>query len=114
MARSRVPDALTRRHWIQKEMAPPEALAIADAYLEEGRRIDALVFLRKADASDRLRELAATAIEEGDAFLLRAVAQQLGEEPDPEEWERLAGAAERAGLEEYGHTARRQAEVHES
>lgn len=107
----KLPDPLVRRHWLQKDMSASEALAVADAYLEEGRQMEAVAFLAKAEADDRLAELAEAAVAQGDAFLLRAVAQARRQEPEPAQWLALADAAERAGLAEYAHTARRQAEV---
>ncbi len=113
MARSRIPDPLTRRHLIERELAPAQALAIAEAYLAQGRSVEALEFLRKAGAEDRLQALRRQAVEEGDAFLLRAVAAQLGVEPEGREWRALALAAEAAGKPVYAAQARRHAEVGE-
>jgi hypothetical protein len=111
MARSRIPDPLSRRHLVERELAPAQALAIAEAYLEQGRRVEALEFLRKAGARERLEALRREAVLGGDAFLLRAVAAQLGVEPDRQEWRALAEAAEAAGLGAYAAEARRHAEV---
>jgi hypothetical protein len=111
MARSKIPDPLSRRHLIERELAPAQALAIAEAYLEQGRSVEALDFLRKAGARERLEALRREAVQVGDAFLLRAAAAQLGGEPEREEWRALAEAAEAAGRSAYAAEARRHAEV---
>ena len=113
MARPAIPDPLERRHLIERELAPARALAIAEAYLEQGREIEALEFLRKGEDSGRLAELRRRALERGDAFLLRAVARAMGQPPQREEWSTLAAAAESAGNERYALDARRQAEREE-
>jgi len=110
MAKSRIPSALDRRHLIERELSEANALAIADAYLAEGRSIEALDFLAKANARDRLAELRAQALEAGDAFLLRAVARAMHEPPVRVEWGRVAAAAEAVGKQRYASEARRQAE----
>ncbi len=81
MARSKIPGPLERRHLVERNLGEPRALQIAEAYLAEGRSIEAVDFLRIGDATDRLRELRRQAVESGDAFLLRAVATATGEEP---------------------------------
>ena len=69
MARGKIPDPLTRRHWIQKEMDPAQALATAEAYLAEGRRMDALAFLAKAGADVIRRETFGSALMVGEEAL---------------------------------------------
>ncbi len=113
MASSAIPNALERRHLIERELAPAKALAVAEAYLGEGRVLEALDFLRRGEADERLTELRGTAIESGDAFLLRAVATAQGRPAEAAEWGSLAEAAERLGKERYAHDARRQAEREE-
>jgi hypothetical protein len=110
MARSRIPDPLTRRHLVERALPEAEAMAIADAYLADGRTTEAVDFLRVARAQDRLRELRAEAVSSGDAFLLRSVAQAMAAPPRREEWRALAAAAEAAGKQRYAGEARRQAE----
>lgn len=110
MAKSQIPNALDRRHLVEREMAPAQAQRIADAYLAEGRTIEALDFLRKAGASERISELRREAIATGDAFLLRSVAGLASERPSPEEWSALADAAAAAGRHQYAEQARRQAQ----
>jgi hypothetical protein len=108
VADTKIPGPLERRHLLERDLDAPAALALAEAYLAEGRREEAAQFLEKAGARDRLEALAEEAIGEGDAFLLRAIADLTGNEPDPETWERVAAAAEAAGKLRYAATARRQ------
>jgi hypothetical protein len=110
VARSKLPDPLARRHLVEREMPAAQALGLADAYLGEGRRVEAVDFLRKAGAGERLVALRAEAIADGDAFLLRRVADSMNEAPTREEWQELARAAERAGKDGYAAEARRQSE----
>ena len=110
MSRSKIPGPLERRHLIERELAPAQALKTAEAYLAEGRAIEAVEFLAKAEDGERLQELRREALETGDLFLMRAVVDALGEAPDREEWLALAEAAEAAGKERYAADARRQAE----
>ncbi len=110
MARSKIPGPLERRHLVERNVGEARALQIAEAYLAEGRSVEAVDFLGIGDAADRLRELRRQAVESGDAFLLRAAAAATGEEPAAEEWRDLADAAAAAGKESYAVEARRQAE----
>jgi len=109
VADTKIPNPLERRHLLERDLDAAAALALAEAYLAEGRREEALHFLEKAGASERLEALAEEAICEGDAFLLRSIADVTGNEPYPETWERVAAAAEAAGKLRYASTARRQA-----
>ena len=109
MASTTTPNPLERRHLIEKELSAEQALAVAEAYLAEGRLDDSVVFFGKAQAEDRLQELADMAVESGDAFLLTEVSRVRRQEPPPAVWERLAEAARRAGKELYAETASRQA-----
>ncbi len=113
MARSKLPNPLDRRHLVERELAPEKALRLAEAYLEEGRTVEALEFLRKAGAADRLDALRAEAIASGDAFLLRSGAAAGPRPPHPDEWRALAEAAAAAGKEVYAVEARRQADAGE-
>jgi hypothetical protein len=111
MARKGVlPDPLARRHELEKPLDAAKARAIADAYLAEEREIEAIAFLKKAGAGEALEKLCATAIERGDAFLLREACAALGREPDLASWERLARAANALGRERYAAEASRQVE----
>ena len=110
MAKPTIPDPLKRRHLAEEDLDPARAVALADAYLADGRATEAIVFLEKAEASDRLAELREQAVAEGDLFLARAAAATAGEEIPAETWLRLAEAAEAAGKTRYAHEARRQAQ----
>lgn len=113
MARSKIPEPLKRRHLVERHLAPPQALAIAEAYLEAERYVEAADFLRKAEAGERLAELRAQAIEGGDLFLLRRVAAAMGEAPSRDEFRRVAERARAEGLERYAEEAGRMAERHD-
>jgi len=110
VARSKIPGALERRHLVEKALPAAQALAIAEAYLEQGRSVEAVDFLRIADAGEKLAELRRSAIERGDVFLLRSVAAAERRDPTHDDWRRVAEAADRHGLERYATEARRQAE----
>jgi len=110
VARSKIPSPLERRHLVERELQATRALALAEAYLSEGRALEAIDFLAKAGASDRLAALRGEAIESGDVFLLRAVAEAADAPPSREEWRRVVAAADREGKERYAASARRQAE----
>src|SRR5262245_61103343 len=110
MAKRSIPDPLERRHLLERELEPSRALAIAEAYLTEGRALEAVAFLRKAGARDRLEALSEAALREGDAFLMREVAQALDREPGAGLWQRLTEVAAAAGKDRYAAEARRQAE----
>lgn len=110
MAKSKIPNPLERRHLVEKELPAAQALAIAEAYLADDRRDEAVDFLAKAGETERLGALRSEAVSSGDAFLLRMVAHALGEPPEKEEWSRLAEAARSAGKERYAEEAMRQAE----
>lgn len=69
--------------------------------------MEAVDFLRKAAALDQLANLRAEAIAEGDAFLLRQVADAMSQPVARDEWQALARAAEASGRERYAAEARR-------
>lgn len=110
MARSVIPDPLRRRHLVEGKLDPARALAIAEAYLEEDRGVEAVDFLRKAGAGEKLDALRRRAVEAGDAFLLRAVARAQARAPSRDEWLALARAAAAAGKTRYAEEATRQAD----
>ena len=110
MAKGKIPNPLERRHLVERELPEAQALAIAEAYLAEGRSNEAVDFLRLAGAGERLAELRSEAVSSGNAFLLRAVAIAMDAMPERDEWRRLAEAAEAAGKQRYAEEARRQAE----
>ena len=110
MAKIAIPDPLERRHLVERELDPSRALAIAEAYLAADRSVEAVAFLRKAKADERLAALWREAVAAGDAFLLREVAQALGREPGPSDWGALSEAAAAAGRDRYAGEGRRQTE----
>ena len=110
MAKTKIPNPLERRHLIERELPEAQCLKLAEAYLEEGRAIEAVEFLRKAGASDRLAEIRADAVRDGDVFLLRSAATAQDQEPDREEWRAAGEAAAAAGKELFATEARRQAD----
>ena len=109
MAKSQIPDPLHRRHELEKDLSPERSLAIAEAYLAEDRVVEALAFLVKAEARDRLAQVRDAAVAEGDTFLLREACVALGEEPQLAHWEGALVAAEAAGRDAYAEEARRHA-----
>ena len=111
MARSKLPDPLAKRHLLEAELEPAKAKALADGYLALGREIEALDFLKRANATEAIEALQRAALERGDVFLLRRVAQVLGRDPSREQWQALASAASAAGRERDAETASRLATV---
>jgi hypothetical protein len=108
MARSVIPNALTRREWLEQELDSQRALRVAEAYLAEERPVEAIAFLAKAGAGERLEAMRQEAVRAGDAFLLTSVCRMLETEPTREEWRELGEAAAAAGKETYAAEARRQ------
>ena len=109
MAKATIPGPLKRRHQIEQNLDEGQCLAIADAYEAEGRIFESLQFLVKAGATERLRGAGELAVSAGDAFLMKQVADLLGEDPGAEQWQALAEAADAKGLELYAEMARRHA-----
>jgi hypothetical protein len=109
MAKTAIPNPLKRRHLIEQEIDSQQCLAIADAYQADGRHFEALQFLVKAGADDRIAALADEAVGSGDAFLLKQVADAQRSDPGPERWAQLAAVADDCGLERYAEMARRHA-----
>jgi hypothetical protein len=110
VAKNSIPDPLERRHLIERPLEPARARAIAEAYLADERAQEAVAFLARAQASDRLEALWRLAIAQGDPFLLREVAAALGREPDAASWRALGESAAAAGKDRYAAEARRQEE----
>jgi len=110
VAKSKIPGPLERRRFIERDMSEAQALALAEAYLAAGRNVEAIEFLCKADAQDRLATLRSEAVQAGDLFLFRAVTQATRQAPQNEEWAALARAAEAVGKDRYATEAIRQAE----
>lgn len=113
MATEKIPSPMERRHLIEKDMPAEKRVALAEAYLVEGRSAEAVVFLQQAAAHERLRELADQAVSEGDAFLFRAAYYALDEDAPNDRWLALAEAADAAGKLRHAETARRQATRHD-
>ena len=119
MAQAKLPDPLARRHLLEAALeasldAPhiaAKAQGLADRYLQLGREIEAIDFLKQANATAALEALQSAALERGDVFLMRKVAQALGREPGPESWRALAEAARGAGRERDAESAMRLAAV---
>jgi hypothetical protein len=109
MAKPAVPDPMARRHLIEKEMESSQSLALAETYLADGRASEAVVFLVKAGADDRIGDLMEQAVSEGDAFLLKQIVDASRRECAPERWLALADAAEAVGKQRYAEMARRHA-----
>jgi hypothetical protein len=107
MAKSRIPNPLERRHLVERELSPEQASALADAYLADGRAEEAVAFLAKAGADDRLRALFEEATEAGSVFLLKQIAPLLAVEPTPDDWQRAAAAARAKGNDLYAEAAQR-------
>lgn len=106
----KIPDPLKRRHLLESPPEGAKALAIAEAYLEEDRRLEALLFLKHAGATDRIEAILEEGIAEGDVFLVRESALLLDREMDGREWRRVAEAASAHGRDAYAADAIRQAE----
>ncbi len=111
MATTKLPDPLARRHLMEGGLDPKRARDYGEAYLAAGREVEAIDFFAMAEATDALIELQATAVERGDAFLMRAASGALGDDPSSETWSRLAEAAVAAGREQDAETAHRMATV---
>jgi hypothetical protein len=109
MAKRVIPDPLKRRHLIEQDLDESQCLAVAEAYEAEGRTFEALQFFLKAGARERLASVADAAVAAGDAFLLKQVADILGEDQGQARWGMLADAAKEKGLERYAEIARRHA-----
>jgi hypothetical protein len=110
MAQAKIPNPLERRHLIEKELTAERALALAEAYLEEDRAEEAVVFLIKADAQDRLDALQEQAVDSGNVFVIREISRMRGAELPAAVWERVAQNARAAGKDHYADAAERQAQ----
>ena len=110
MPKIAIPDPLERRYLIERDLAPDHSLGLADAYLAEGRTWDAIAFLAKANARDRLAALREEAVAAGDTFLVRELTRALRDEVPGARWTETAAAAAAAGKDRYAAQARRLAE----
>ena len=111
MAATKLPDPLSRRHLLEGVLEPAKARALAVAYLEAGREIDAIDFLAKAGDREALEGLQTAAVERGDVFLMKAACRGLDEEADAARWQALADAAARNGRHRDAESALRLAAV---
>ena len=114
MAKTVIPDALKRRHLMEQEADEKQSLALAEVYIEAGRVQEALSFLSKAGATNRLEDLADRAVADGDAFLLKQIGDFLSHEYESATWLSLADAADAKGKLLYAEAARRQARTSEA
>ncbi|RIL05639.1 MAG: hypothetical protein DCC71_09620 [Proteobacteria bacterium] len=105
-----IPNPLERRHLIERATPAEQSLRLADAYVAEGRSWEAIAFLVKADARDRLAALREEAEQAGDTFLVRELSRALRDDVPAERWRRVAAAAAAAGKERYAAQALRLAE----
>lgn len=110
MAKQSIPNPLERRHLIERSAGAEQAIALAEAYLAADRHWEAIAFLAKADARERLAALRDAAVETGDTFLVREVTRVLRDDVPAERWRAVAGAAAAAGKERYAAQAERLAE----
>jgi hypothetical protein len=111
MAKQRtIPNPLERRHLIEREATAEQSLELADAYVAADRPWEAIAFLAKADARERLAAMREEAIEAGDTFLVREVTRVLRDEVPAERWRAVARAANAAGKDRYAAQAERLAE----
>ena len=80
MAKNRIPNPLERRHLVEKDLPAPQALAIAEAYLADGRSEEAVDFLRLAGEDERLGAAARDGggAEEGPSLGLRVNSRAIG------------------------------------
>lgn len=111
MAKTKLPDPLSRRYLLEREIEPAKARALAEAYLEAGREIEAIEFFARAQVDEPLRSLQATAIERGDVFLMKSASEALKEEPAAGTWRTLEESARREGRERDAEMAFRLAAV---
>ncbi len=117
LADSKHPDPLARRLLLEGDLESAKALAVAKAYLEDDREVEAVDFLAAADpasndeAKQALHDLQKSAVEHGDVFLMRSASAALGEDPSAETWRALAEAADKAGRPKDVESAARLATV---
>lgn len=102
-----IPDPLERRHLVERELTPEHALRIAEAYLADDRAWEAIIFLTKAGANDRLVALRDTAVAAGDTFLVRELTRALRDEFPAARWREVVAAAEASGKDRHAANARR-------
>ena len=117
MASIKLPDPLSRRHLLEGSLEASKAMALAKAYVEDGREVEAVDFFAAADPSSNeeahtaLVALRDVALEQGDVFLMRIASGALEEDPSQDTWQALADAATRAGRPKDAEAALRLAAV---
>lgn len=97
MAKTKLPDPLSRRHLLERELDPAKARDLGEAYLAAGREVEAVEFLSRAGDRESLAAIQRAAVERGDVFLMRMASSGLGEDPSADRWQSLATAARAAG-----------------
>lgn len=107
MAKTKIPDPLARRHLLEGDTDKKQAAALAIAYLEAGREVEALDFLLRAEDTSAIGDLQETATERGDFFLMKAASAALKEDPTQTQWLELGAAAEAKGRLRDAESARR-------
>jgi hypothetical protein len=111
LATVKLPDPLSRRHLLEGALDSAKAKALAEAYLEVGRELDAIEFLARAGDRESLVALQETAIERGDVFLMKAACRGLGEDAHADRWQALARIASERGRHHDAEAALRLATV---
>ncbi len=104
MARSELPDPLTKRDLLHSDK-PVDCQKYADMFFEKQRYNDAIDFYAKDELKEGLRKVKQVAIEEGDYFLLRRLRGILPEEVTEADWQQLAGNAESKGKANFARWA---------
>ena len=94
----KLPDPLAKRDLLYAEDKAKgvDHVAIADAYVDGDRLVEAVQFYERAGAHDRLQKLKSRAIESGDSALLLVIAAALkghGGEVGESDWSALAKTA---------------------
>ena len=106
--RGGIPDAIPRREMLYEEDVPVGQKAqIAEEYVKAGRIEDALEFFGYAGHREGLECMKAKAMKAGSSYMLGRVADFIPEMVVPEDWEKLAQTAERAGRSADAERARR-------
>lgn len=80
-------------------------------YLAAGRMVDALDFFVEAGSRTDLEEMRRKAVEEGDAFILRAIERVAPELVDESHWQALANTARTLGKTVFAEQAGRGGEI---
>ena len=108
MAR-RIPRPLNRREHLYGADAPRQTLVeYGEAYLEQGLIFDAVEFYGRAKDEAGLKAIRATALEKGDAFLLRKVQEAMPGLVSAQDWETLGESAAKNGKQLYVERAKHQ------